>query len=97
MTTDEALAIVASKAAGRTRYEGQESFPDEILAAEVRRLRGVIVSLCEDAADQLSAKYSLRHLYQSERRHYETGMAEINEYLHSVGARTKAADPKACG
>lgn len=39
MTVDEALAIVATKAAGRTRWEGSEAWVDEVLAAEVRRLR----------------------------------------------------------
>lgn len=48
MTPDEAMAIVKSKAAGRTRYEGQEPYIDEVLAAEVERLR-VRVELLENA------------------------------------------------
>jgi hypothetical protein len=39
MTPDEAIAIVKSKANGRTRYEGQEPFLDEVLVAEIERLR----------------------------------------------------------
>ncbi len=39
MTADEAIAIVYSKARGRTRYEGQEPFLDEVLVAKIERLR----------------------------------------------------------
>lgn len=39
MTPDEALSIVDTKAAGRTRFDGMEPYADEVLAAEVRRLR----------------------------------------------------------
>jgi hypothetical protein len=39
MTPDEAIAIVKSKAAGRTRSEGQEPFLDEVLVKEIERLR----------------------------------------------------------
>lgn len=42
MTVDEALSIVASKASGRTRYEGQEPYLDEVLATEVVRLRAQV-------------------------------------------------------
>lgn len=42
MTPDEALAIVATKAAGRTRWAGSEPYYDEVLAAEVRRLRALM-------------------------------------------------------
>ena len=45
MTPDEALSIVDTKAAGRTRYEGQEPRVDEVLAAEVRRQREEIAAL----------------------------------------------------
>ena len=39
MDTDKALEIVRSRAKGRTRYAGQEPFVDEMLAAEIDRLR----------------------------------------------------------
>lgn len=39
MTPDEAIRIVKSKAEGRTRYDGQEPFLDEVLVAEIERLR----------------------------------------------------------
>ena len=39
MTPDEAIAIVKQKANGRTRYEGQDPFLDEVLVAEIERLR----------------------------------------------------------
>jgi hypothetical protein len=38
-TVDDALFNVDQNAAGRTRYAGQGEFIDEVLAAEVRRLR----------------------------------------------------------
>lgn len=43
MTADEAIAIVMSRARGRTRYEGQEPFVDEILVAEIIRLRDCLI------------------------------------------------------
>lgn len=44
MTPDEALSIVDAKAAGRTRFAGMEPYADEVLAAEVRRLRAALAS-----------------------------------------------------
>ncbi len=45
MTADEAIAIVKTKSSGRTRYEGQPDYLDEVLVTEIERLR-----------DQLSAE-----------------------------------------
>lgn len=42
MTPDKAIAIVKSKASGRTRWEGQEPFLDEVLVMEIERLRSFI-------------------------------------------------------
>lgn len=43
MTTDEAIRIVdLKKLKGRTRYEGQEDFLDEVLVAEIKRLRNIV-------------------------------------------------------
>ena len=39
MTADEAIAIVKTKSAGRTRYEGQPDYLDEVLVMEIERLR----------------------------------------------------------
>lgn len=39
MTADEAIAIVKTKSAGRTRYEGQPDYLDEVLVDEIERLR----------------------------------------------------------
>jgi len=39
MTVDDALAEVDNRIAGRTMYEGRKASIDEVLAAEVRRLR----------------------------------------------------------
>lgn len=38
MDANEAIRIVKSKSRGRTRYEGQEPFLDEVLVAEIERL-----------------------------------------------------------
>lgn len=45
MNADEAIRIVKSKAEGRTRYEGQEPFLDEVLVAEIERLREELAGL----------------------------------------------------
>ena len=45
MTVDEALKLVAIKASGRTRYENQELYLDEILANEIHRCRNEIATL----------------------------------------------------
>lgn len=39
MTADEAIAIVNTKSAGRTRYEGQPDYLDEVLVDEIEQLR----------------------------------------------------------
>lgn len=39
MTPNEAIKIVKEKAAGRTRYAGQAEYVDEVLVAEIERLR----------------------------------------------------------
>lgn len=39
MTPEEAIKIVNTKANLRTRYEGQDAFLDEVLVAEIERLR----------------------------------------------------------
>lgn len=41
-TVEDALMLVDEKARGRTRYEGQEPYVDEMLAGEVRRLRSIL-------------------------------------------------------
>lgn len=53
---DEAIAYVKSVANGRTRYMGQTPFWDELLVAEIERLRNVnneIVSRHEKILDAL--------------------------------------------
>ncbi len=44
MNINEAIRIVDSKANGRTRYEGQEDFLDEVLVKEIKRLRNIIAN-----------------------------------------------------
>ena len=55
MTVDEAIAIVKTKSAGRTRYEGQPDYLDEVLVTEIERLR-----------DQLAAE---RHAHEATIKH----------------------------
>ena len=38
-TIEDAIATVRTKASGRTRYEGQEPRDDELMLAEIDRLR----------------------------------------------------------
>jgi hypothetical protein len=45
MTVDEAIAIVESRARGRTRYEGSPAPLDEVLVAEIERLREEVADL----------------------------------------------------
>ena len=55
MTADEAIAIVKSKANGRTRYEGQEPFLDEVLVGEIERLESLLVDAGKLLSDFLEA------------------------------------------
>ena len=48
MTADEAIKIVNIRAAGRTRYEGCEPWLDEVLVAEIERLRGLLRECLSD-------------------------------------------------
>ena len=43
-TVEDVIADVQSKARGRTRYEGQEPYPDEMLCAEITRLRAEVAA-----------------------------------------------------
>lgn len=49
---DEIIQDIESKARGRTRYEGQEPYRDEVLVAEIKRLR----ELCDKAAVSLDGR-----------------------------------------
>ena len=52
MTVDEAIALVHSKAQGRTRYAGQEPYIDEVLVREIERLRAIVDdSACDPEAE----------------------------------------------
>lgn len=48
MTVDEALKEVETLGRGRTRFQGQHVFRDEVLATEVLRLREVERELREE-------------------------------------------------
>jgi hypothetical protein len=49
MTPDEAIAIVRVNASGRTRYEGCPDRADEVLVAEIERLRAIVDRLPKTA------------------------------------------------
>lgn len=42
MKIEQALAIVETRSKGRTRFQGQEPFIDEVLAQEVLRLQSLV-------------------------------------------------------
>jgi len=48
------LAEVRSKAKARTRYESQFPYYDEIMLAEIERLRGIIDRGCNAIADAVN-------------------------------------------
>jgi hypothetical protein len=52
MTADEAIAIVNSRAAGRTRWLGSPPYVDEVLVQEIARLRA---ALCAAGLDDIAA------------------------------------------
>jgi hypothetical protein len=55
MTPDEAIKIVKTKANGRTRYEGQPAFVDEVLVGEIERLQARLkkyIDLYDDTLKQ---------------------------------------------
>jgi hypothetical protein len=54
MTIDEAIAEVESRAAGRTQYEGREPPLDEVLVAEIERLRKLVATLEISAQSRLT-------------------------------------------
>ena len=47
MTPKEAVAIVESKALGRTRYQGQAPFLDEVLVGHIYELRAELARLSD--------------------------------------------------
>ncbi len=61
MTPAEAIALVRSKASGRTRYEGQRPFLDEVLVAEIEQLTQELAA-CRRALRMVYAK-AVRHKY----------------------------------
>jgi len=71
VTIDEAIATVREMANGRTRYYGQEPFLDEVLVAEIERLRKqlpegmggctIILHRCEKGHGWLSAENWIQH------------------------------------
>lgn len=55
---DEALADVSSRARGRTRYEGQDRWHrlDEVMAAEIERLRAEVKHWRDKVAPDIESK-----------------------------------------
>jgi hypothetical protein len=65
MTADEAIAAVKLAASGRTRFEGDEPWRDEILVAEIERLQGIesdYLRRHKDACDRYEDVIRLRSL-----------------------------------
>lgn len=50
MSPDQAIKIVKELSSGRTRYEGQKPFVDEVLVAEIDRLRAL--TKCDSCGEQ---------------------------------------------
>lgn len=84
MTPNEALAIVAAKAAGRTRYEGQEPALDEVLAAEVMRLRALVERMASEIALNADEKWPHRDQYQHQAAKHYLDMAIVREARSAV-------------
>jgi len=65
MTPDDARAEVRRRAAGRTRYEGQEPRADEVLAEEVERLRAALQAINRRASPTYDRTFDVcsRDLY----------------------------------
>jgi hypothetical protein len=55
MNADEVIAEVRAKARGRTRFDGQDAYRDEILVAEIERLRAALKRIANhpDARDSI--------------------------------------------
>jgi len=46
LTVNEVIAAVHKKSEGRTRYEGQGPYWDELLVAEIESLRSDVIAFC---------------------------------------------------
>ena len=88
MTPDEALAIVESKARGRTRYEGQEAFLDEVLAMEIYRLRDLLDArpIADECIKMLDSGWVIQ-LFRNEQGNYTAAAipAAIADKLDTMG------------
>lgn len=57
MTADEAITIIDENTRGRTRYEDQHDFLDEVLVKEIRELRQKCSSLEEELSQRVDDDY----------------------------------------
>ncbi len=63
-TIDEIIKEVRSKARGRTRYAGQEPFWDEMMVAEIERLRREVEEWRTAAVEWRAAAGDFRRLVE---------------------------------
>lgn len=87
MTPNEAMAIVDSKARGRTRYEDQHDFLDEVLVEEIRSLRKKVDELTEKLAQSsdlddidVDSALSIKDIYGYHDEDYDDDYDSIPEY-----------------
>jgi hypothetical protein len=76
MTPDEALALVRKGGSDRTRNKGQKPRRDEILAAEVERLRGELTERDRGAALLIAENAQLRQALRQAKAALRAGEPE---------------------
>jgi hypothetical protein len=105
MTLDEILADVEKRRMGRTRYEGQEPYRDEVMADEIERLRKENERLRKDAAFLRATNRILSNfvkdvagqrigdeLAEDEPGDWEDGFRIAVEMARKIAALTDSAD-----
>lgn len=60
---DEAIAEVKRKAEGRTRYEGQPPYRDEVLVAEIERLQAALKDIMLLDGKRLTGRQKFDHAF----------------------------------
>lgn len=83
MLVDKIIATINTKASGRTRYEGQEPFWDEVLVAEIERLRKAVVTLRDYA--------SVTFDYWDDDKHHKVGK-RLNAMAGTLPGYSAAVD-----
>lgn len=101
MTIDEAIAVVKQIALGRTRYDGQEPFVDEVLVAEIERLRKIVTSLRAEKRYQLvreEQELLMGRWTKEESDKHLTGFdAETEKMVHGAASAAGGEEEKVTG